>query len=584
MAFDGITIAALTKEIKNIAQDARITKITQPENDELMLTINSSKAGTNRILLSASASLPLVYITQSNKPSPLTAPTFCMLLRKHILNGRIIDISQPDFERIIKISIEHYDEMGDLCTRHLIIELMGKHSNIIFTNDNNVIIDSIKHIPASVSSVREVLPGREYFVPKTSEKKNPLEENREDFISYLLCTSMPIYKALYSHYTGLSPFISQDICSAAAIDADSSTDTLKDDFADGTVCRNRLWEAFNCVFENVKQGLFTPCIAYENEVPFDYSAIELHSFSKDNIKCFDSISALLESYYAEKEIYTRIRQRSADLRKIVQTILERDIKKYDLQVKQLSDTDKKDKYRLYGELLNTYGYNIPQGSKNAVVLNYYTNEEITIPLDETLTPLENAQKFFDKYGKLKRTREALEKLTIEVKEEIDHLESVQTSLNIATTEDDLTAIKEEMIEAGYIRRKSSEKKPKIKSMPLHYITKEGFHIYVGKNNIQNEEITFKLANGNDWWFHAKKIPGSHVIVKTEGKELPDSVFEDAARLAAHYSKAGGQSKIEVDYVLRKEVKHPNGSKPGFVVYYTNYSMLIDPDISHLQLV
>ena len=251
-------------------------------------------------------------------------------------------------------------------------------------------------------------------------------------------------------------------------------------------------------------------------------------------------------------------------------------------MKQLRDTEKMDKYKVYGELLNTYGYSARPGDKKIRVLNYYTNEEIDIPLDETKTALENAQKYFEKYNKMKRTYEALAALTVEVKAEIDHLESLQNSLEIAVSEDDLASIREEMVRSGYIRRKGGEKTPKLKSSPFHYITKEGFHIYVGKNNLQNEEITFNLANGNDWWFHAKKIPGSHVIVKTEGKELPDSVFEDAARLAAHYSKAKGADKVEVDYVRRKEVKHPNGSKPGFVVYYTNYSMLIDTEISHIQ--
>ena len=292
-------------------------------------------------------------------------------------------------------------------------------------------------------------------------------------------------------------------------------------------------------------------------------------------------STVLEHYYAERNIITHIRQKSADLRKIVQTALERNVKKYDLQMKQMQDTEKRDKYKIYGELLNTYGYNIESGAKSMEALNYYTNEMITIPLDDILSPQENAKKYFEKYNKLKRTYEALSELTIEVRHEIEHLESISAALDIAMQEDDLVQIKEELIESGYIRRKGGTKKARVTSKPFHYISSDGFHIYVGKNNFQNDDLTFKFATGNDWWFHAKKIAGSHVIVKTEGQELPDRTFEEAARLAAYYSKGREQDKVEIDYVQKKHVKKPAGAKPGFVVYYTNYSMTIDSDISGL---
>ncbi len=291
---------------------------------------------------------------------------------------------------------------------------------------------------------------------------------------------------------------------------------------------------------------------------------------------------MLEHYYEEKNTLTRIRQKSADLRKIVQTALERNIKKYDLQLRQMKDTEKREKYRIYGELLNTYGYGAEPGARSLEALNYYTDEMITIPLDDTLTPSENAKKYFDKYGKMKRTFEALSELTIEVKAEIEHLESIAAALDIALQEEDLVQIKEELIESGYIRRKGGGKKIKVTSRPFHYLSSDGFHMYVGKNNYQNDELTFKLASGNDWWFHAKGIAGSHVIVRTEGKELPDRTFEEAARLAAWYSKGREQEKVEIDYLQKKNVKKPNGAKPGFVVYYTNFSMAIDSDISGLE--
>ncbi len=581
MAFDGITIANITKELNDTLTGGRIYKIAQPENDELLLTIKTADGGQQRLLISASASLPLIYLTENNKPSPITAPGFCMLLRKHLQNGRITKVTQPGLERILHIHVEHLDEMGDLCQKTLVVEIMGKHSNIIFINDQNMIIDSIKHISGMVSSVREVLPGRDYFVPLTLEKNDPLSASYESFKQYMTVKPMPIYKAIYSSYTGLSPAISHEICFRADIDGDISTAVFTES-PEGETMLSKLYYSFDKVMEQVRKGDFSPAIVYEKGTPVDFASLPLLSYQGAERQEFSSVSALLEHYYAEKNQLSRIRQKSVDLRKIVQTALERNIKKYDLQLRQMKDTEKKDKYRIYGELLNTYGYNAPPGARSMEALNYYTNKMITIPLDPLLTPSENARKYFDKYGKLKRTYEALSTLTLEVKAEIDHLESVQTALDIALLEEDLTQIKEELIESGYIRRKGNSKKVKITSKPFHYLSSDGFHMYVGKNNYQNDELTFKFAEGNDWWFHAKGIPGSHVIVKTNGAELPDSTFEEAARLAAHYSKGRGQKKIEIDYLEKKNVKKPNGSKPGFVVYYTNYSMMIDSDISKIK--
>ena len=575
MAFDGITIANIRKELDDTLTGGRIFKIAQPEPDELLLTIKNN--GTqHRLTLSASASLPLIYLTGKNKTSPMTAPNFCMLLRKHIQNGKIISITQPGMERILNFEIEHLDEMGDLCRKLLIVELMGKHSNIIFSSTSGVIIDSIKHISGLVSSVREVLPGKEYFIPHTQDKENPLSVTREQFMERVFAGNMPCFKALYTSFTGLSPAIAHEICYRAGGNADLSNAALDEDG------RERLYHSFQEMMEDVRTGSFSPCIVYENNAPAEYAAVCLTSYPENARKDYTSISLLLEDYYAEKNTITRIRQRSSDLRRIVSTALERNVKKYDLQLKQMKDTEKRDKYRVYGELLNTYGYDVTPGSRSMTALNYYTNEEITIPLDPTLTPGENAKKYFDKYNKLKRTYEALSQLTLETKAEIEHLESISNSLDIALKEEDLVQIKEELIESGYIRRKGGSKKVKITSRPFHYLSSDGYDIYVGKNNFQNDELTFKFAVGNDWWFHAKGIPGSHVVVKSRGEELPDSTFEDAARLAAHYSKGRGQEKVEIDYTEKKNVKKPGGGKPGFVLYYTNYSMMIDSDITALE--
>lgn len=576
MAFDGITVSNIVTELNNLLTGGRIYKIAQPEADELLLTVKNN-GGQHRLLCSASASLPLVYMTEHNKPSPMSAPNFCMLLRKHIQNGRILSIRQPGLERIINIEIEHLNELGDLCRKLLIVEIMGKHSNIIFCDESGMILDSIKHVSGMISSVREVLPGRSYFIPQTQDKLEPHNITEEEFHNQLSRNkaAWPVFKRIYTSFTGFSPVISQEICLRAGIDADIPVNALSADD------RNRLWKAFQEILTAVRENTFCPNIIYQKKEPVEFSPLRLTIYADAETVLHDSISQVLETYYAQKSTVTRIRQKSADLRKVVQTALERNVKKYDLQVKQMQDTQKKEKYRIYGELLNTYGYNAAPGSKSLDALNYYTNEMITIPLDPTLSPTENAKKYFDRYGKMKRTYEALSELTISVKEEIEHLKSISTALDIALLEEDLIQIKEELIESGYIRRKGprSQKKIKVTSKPFHYISSDGYHIYVGKNNYQNEELTFKFASNNDWWFHAKGIPGSHVIVKTGPEELPDRTFEEAGRLAAYYSSGRGQDKVEIDYIEKKHVKKPSGGKPGFVVYYTNYSLVIDSDIA-----
>lgn len=575
MAFDGITVAALVQELRDNLTGGRIAKIAQPEPDELLLTIKTP-AGQRKLYISASASLPLIYLTDENKLSPMTAPNFCMLLRKHIGNGRITSISQPKLERIISLHIEHLNELGDLCEKKLIIEIMGKHSNIIFCDDKDMILDSIKHVSAQMSSVREVLPGRTYFIPDTMEKSDPLSVNEKKFLDTLKEKPVPLGKAIYTSFTGISPVIAEDICFLAGLDSQLPASELDEDTF------LHLFRQFSYYMDDIRGCHFHPCIYYDGTSPKDFGAVALSHFSNYTKQEFTSISEVLNTYYATKNTLTRIRQKSADLRHVVQTALERNRKKYDLQKKQLRDTENREKYKVYGELIHTYGYNLAPNSRELTALNYYTNEEITIPLDPTLTPAENAQKYFNKYNKQKRTFEALTELIQETADDIHYLESISNSLDIALTEADLIQIKEELMQTGYVRRKYTKKKEKITSRPMHYISSDGYHMYVGKNNLQNEELTFSFANGNDWWFHAKGAPGSHVIVKTGGDELPDRTFEEAGRLAAYYSKNRGSDKVEIDYVEKKHVKKPNGSKPGFVVYYTNYSLVIDSDISNLK--
>ena len=573
MALDGITVASIVHELNNKILNCRISKVAQPEDNELLLTIKGS-VGQTRLLMSADPSLPFAYLSDENKPSPLNAPSFCMALRKHIQNGKIVAITQPGLERIIELHTEQLNEMGDMTVKKLVIELMGKHSNIILCDEENIIIDSIKHIGPTVSSVRLVLPGRPYFIPNTTEKTDPLSETRDDFILTLNRQNMPVNKFIYSTYSGISPLMGNELAERSHIDGDMSTAALS-----GTQIE-ALYNSFSSLMEDIENGVFSPCIYMKGDEPTEFSAVDLSVYDK-SYSCvkYESVSETLSSYYREKEIYTRVRQKSADIRRIISNAVERDSKKRDIQAKQLKDTEKMDKYKVYGELIHTYGYSVKDGEKSFEADNYYTGEKITIPLDPEISVMDNAERYFNRYNKLKRTKEAVSEQLMQTEAELDYLATVTNSIDIAKTEADLNAIRDELAVYGLIKKKIDKKKTSAgKSKPMHFVTDDGFHIYVGKNNLQNDELTFKIAGNNDWWFHSKKMPGSHVIVKTEGKELPDRVFEQAAAIAAFYSTGHDAEKVEIDYVKKREVKKPAGAAPGFVVYYTNFSMMIKPEI------
>ncbi len=577
MAFDGIAVAGLREELKKNLTGMHITKIAQPEPDELLITCKGNSM-QKRLLISANASLPLLYLTDRNKPSPQTAPNFCMLLRKHIGSGRIVSITQPSLERILIFTIQHLDELGDLREKRLIVELMGKHSNIIFCDETDKILDSIKHISAQVSSVREVLPGRTYFIPETMQKADPTLADPAVFLEKIKSAPVPLAKAIYTSFTGISPVIANDVCCRADVDPDRPIEALSSEE------ENRLAHCFLQTMKKIREKAFSPVVYEKDGIPVEFSALPLTCYPDCAEKPFDTMSELLQYFYAAKAAYTRIRQKSADLRHIVTTIYERTVKKYDLQRTQLSDTDKREKYRTYGELLTAYSYQIKEGDRTFVTEDYNTGKEVTIPLDPTLSPTDNAQRYYARYQKLKRTYEALTTQLQETETEKAHLESILMSLDLAETEADLVPIRAELVESGYLRRKSTDKKAKVTSRPYHYRSSDGFDLYVGKNNFQNDELTFKIANSKDLWFHAKKMPGSHVILRTGGKEVPDRAYEEAAALAAFYSRGKQSEKVEVDYLQRKDVKKTPGTPPGYVIYYTNYSMTVSPSLSGLTLV
>ena len=614
MAYDGIAVAAAVKEFNDRLLMGSITKVAQPEGDELLLTLKCNRQQI-RLTISANASNPMVYIKDENALSPVTAPNFCMSLRKHIGGGRIKAIFQPSaafakpdtesavqevsayhgLERIIVFVIEHLDEMGDLSEKYLIAELMGKHSNIILTKSDLTIIDSIKHISHMTSSVREVLPGRRYFIPETLDKRDPVElyrlKDKEAFTA-LISTApvLPVYKKIYMSITGFSPSMAFELIFRAGIPEEVPNNELDTEQLD------KLYAAFAELMTEVEEGRFEPCIIYEGSRISELSGVRLKHLEGGDIttECHESMSEVIRLFYAKKDKQNRINSKSEDIRHIIKTLTERAVKKLELLEKQYADTDKRDRYRVYGELLNTYGYSLKGGESSCECENYYDEGRlIKIPLDKNLSAQENAKKYFDKYQKLKRTREAVSTQLEECRRLLYHLDSISNSLKLSESEADLNELRREMSESGYIAKhvkaggysgNKKDRKAEAKSKPLHFVSSDGIDLYVGRNNFQNEELDFKIADNNDWWFHAKNIPGSHVIAKTGNIELPDKTCLEAAALAAYYSKAGNDSadsagnikKVEVDYVRKKELKRVPGAAPGFVIYHTNYSIMIEP--------
>lgn len=583
MALDGITVSAIAAECQAALLGGRIDKIHQPAADEIRFTVRGL-GGVKRVLVSANSSHPRIHLTETTTENPMTAPLFCMVLRKHIAGGRIVEICQPNFERILILRIEATNEMGDLTTKNLILEIMGKHSNLILTDESGKILDSIKRVTHEKSSVREVLPGKAYVFPPTQEKQNPLTAEEMPFFAALhQQEGRRLQEFLYQSYTGISPIMASEICTRAGLDASLASQQIEQAQAE------RLFAALRKTMQAVSAGEFHPAIYYqpENGRIVDFAVLEMQQFAALAKKDYPSVSALLEGFYQEKDQAAHIRQRAQDIRKLVSNHIERCVKKKEIQRKTRRETNGMALWKKKGELLTANIYAVPQGVTCFRTVDYYEESmpEIEIAIDPAKTPAENAQKYFAKYNKAKRTLAALEIQEKQNEEELVYLESVLNALENAKDDADLSEIRTELAESGFLRRQPQKKgaqKPK-KAKPLRYISSDGYEILVGKSNLQNDELTLRTAEPTDLWLHTKEIPGSHVIIRTGGKaELPEATMEEAANLAAYYSKAKGSSMVPVDYTQRKNVKKPNGAKPGMVIYLTNKTIYITPDENRVK--
>ena len=575
MAFDAVTVRCLTQELCEKLINGRIDKIHQPEKDEITINIRTL-TDSYKLVLSASSAHPRVHFTNVSKKNPITAPMFCMLLRKHLGSGKITAIEQVGFERIIKFSIESYDELGDLTTKYLFAEIMGRHSNIILTNCDMKIIDCIKHIDFTISSVRQLLPGLEYVSPPPQDKTDLINIEETVQIDF----SMPVQtvdKAILSSIAGISPLTAREIVYRAF----GRTDIKNAELTDSG--RNKILYEVVRLAKAVQSYNFEPCmiINASSGKLMDFSSTPVKQYeSMAEIRYFDSVSELLDSFYKTRDMHERMRQKSADLVKLLSNNIERVSKKLVILNKTLSDSENKDKYKIYGDLLMANLYNMEQGQKNIEVQNYYEENvpTIKITLDPQLTPSQNAQKYYKKYNKAKTAEVEAAKQIENAKNDLEYLESTLVAVETADSEADLNAIRAELIAEGYLNRKVNQKKQKqAASKPMHFVSSDGFDIYVGKSNMQNDYLTLKFANSSDLWFHTKNIHGSHTVIKLGiDKDVPKSTIIEAAQIAAYYSKGRESSQVPVDFTQIKNVRKPNGAKPGMVIYDNYNTIYVTP--------
>lgn len=576
MPFDGIVVKSVVDELSDALTGGRIEKIYQPEPDEIIINLRS-KGQNLKLLLSANASYPRIHITGASKENPSNPPVFCMLLRKHLSGGKITRVEFHDFERIITIHAENISELGDLTLKKLVIEIMGKHSNIILVNSEDKIIDSIKHVDSDVSRVREVMPARPYTLPPQQDKTSPrLLDTALLFREAKEYGDLRIGKYLLNNIKGFSPLLCEEVCFRGGIDGNTLISSLSDDIL------QRLNHSLDEIVFKIVKSEFSPCIIWNDEgrqKPLDFHSLQIKQYK--TVDLIPSISTVLDSFYTAKDNAERLTQKKADLVKVLNNSIDRCNKKITIHQDKLREVASRENYKLFGELITANIYCIPKNSKQVSLMNYYSvnNEYIDIPLDENLLPQENAQRYFKKYAKAKTAFAFTKEQLKETYNELEYLESVLHNLESSKSLKEIEEIREELSDEGYVSSKKRKhgKKGQKTSSPYTYKSSDGLYIHVGKNNIQNDVLTLKLSSSNDIWLHTKNIPGSHVIIKKDIEDIPDNTLLEAALLAAYHSKARYSSHVEVDYTQVRNVKKPNGAKPGMVIYNNYKTIIVTPD-------
>ena len=578
MAFDAGMLACMVHEIRTVALGGRIEKVMQPERDEIILQLRSTEGG-KRLLINAGTG-PRMSFTELTRENPAQAPMFCMLLRKHLTGAKLSDIRQEGFERVVTLEFDTRDEMGFACTRRIVAEIMGKYSNIIFTDGEGKIISALKTVDFTTSAQRQVLPGMRYELPPAQDKDNPLTVTRERFHELYAAESpdKPLDKFILSRFCGISATVAREMVMLATRHTDTPV---------RYATAEETWRGFDAVISRIREGNYAPTMVFDGKDAVEYAFCPLtHYTAPAETRPYQTASEMLDDYFATRDKESRIRQRAADVLRLLTHAESRIKKKLDIQRSELVDCEKADIYKKYGDMITANMWALQRGMKQAEITDYecWDDEKgeygtVIIELDERLTPSANAQKYYKKYTKARNAKVELARQIKLGEAELAYIYTVFDALTRAETANDLAEIRDELYRSGYASRMKGYAAPKKQPAPTvaKFKTTNGFLVYCGKNNLQNEHITHKLADRNDYWFHAKGVPGSHVVLVTDGVEPDVQDFTDAACIAAHYSKAAGGAQIPVDYLLVRHVRKVPGAKPGFVTYHTNWTAYVTPD-------
>lgn len=580
MALDAVSIRAVVTELKSLV-GGRVDKVHQPERDEIVITVRTYDASYN-LLISASPAHPRIHLTSRRKKNPQTAPLFCMLLRKHLASGRIVAIEQMRFERIVKISVESYDELGDCTVKHLYAEIMGRYSNVILTASDGRIIDSIKHVDESVSSVREIMPGYIYVSPPSQDKTSLTDWTMGDKIDFN--SPQKADKAILSQIGGISPMTAREIVYSVF----GTTDVLSSDVNTNRLAMIKL--EIERLKNDIAENTFSPCMIEDvsSGKLIEFSAIDIKQYETlANVKRYETVNELIDDFYFMRDMKERMRQKTADLTKLLNNHAERIAKKITILSQTLSDAENMDEYRKCADLITANIYRIEEGDEKVVVEDYYSEDmhTVEIPILPSLSPSQNAQRYYKKYTKAKTALKEAKKQLEASEAELSYINSTLAMVEVADRIEDVNAIRRELADEGYIKRtaNAAKKKKAVQSQPMHFVSGDGFDIYVGRNNTQNDYLTLKFANSSDLWFHTKDIHGSHTVIKLGlDKDVPTSTILEAASLAAYYSKARDSSQVPVDYTLIKNVKKPNGAKPGMVIYDGYNTVYVKPGLINAE--
>lgn len=576
MALDGMMLHHVVNELKTTALGARVYQIYQPNRDEILIHLRT-KSGNKKLLVSTRANSPRVNFTEYSVENPASPPMLCMLLRKRLGGGRLVDIRQSGLDRVLFFDFECTNELGDLVKLTLVIEIMGKYSNVIFTDDSGLIIDALKRVDVTMSSRRVVLPNLRYELPEKQDKLNILLTDADKVVEKIINTpdEKPLNKAILNAVEGISPVICRELENRVLGDKIASNKTLS------VEDKTKLKEEINKLADMVLTCAGKPLMLYHKgeKRPFDISFIDIRQYgSLCETSERESFCKLLDSYYAERDSADRMRVKSADLSRVLTNLINRITNKINAQRRELAACEDREQLRIKGDLIQANLYRIERGAESVTVENFYdeNNAPITIRLNPAISPAQNAQRYYKAYNKAKTAEQILTEQIKKAEEELIYLDTLADALARATSEKELNQIRLEFMEQGYIRRPKSATKKPASLPPLEYTTSDGLRVLVGRNNRQNDALTLKTAKKLDLWFHTKDIAGSHTILVTDGGEAPECSIVEAARIAAYHSKARESSNVPVDYTLVKHVSKPNGAKPGMVIFVNNRTLYVDP--------